>query len=316
MVPRVNVPSRLCVGAAAALLLTGCLEKVTDSPVPLDERFYASAPDDPGAAGGGGGGSGGGEAPFVDHEGETTLLTGSVKAPEAGPVQLDVMVPAPDAPGGVTRAGVLQLADVGTFELKVPIAITRLSLQTFQDLDGDGPSEMDPYTNVDVTLPAAAPVELVLVAGARGKPRGGGPAGAAPPGGGDGTPTAPDPAQPGAPGGDPGAGNSHGNDTLRFPDGPRVALKGTITASRTLPVILDVFQPDANARGGRSYLGRTTVSVGAFRVEVPRGIGPLELEAYQDLTGDSRSADDPSARTERPVDVGSVDTDAGTLAIP
>jgi hypothetical protein len=299
----------------ALLLLSACLERVTDQPVPLDERFYGSAPDEAGAGGGGGGGGGGGDVPFLGYEGETTRLTGSIQAPSPGPVQIDVMVPAPEAPGGVRRAGALQLADGQSFELDVPADLTRLQIQAFQDIDGDGPSEMDPYADVRLTLPAAQTVELVLVAGARGKPGGG-----APPNPGEGVaPGAPAPAAPGAPGGAEGGAapaGMHGNDTVRFPEGPRVRLTGTIVASRDLPVILDVFQPAPSAQGGRTYLGRATVAPGAFSLEVPRDFGPLELEAYQDLTGDSRSADDPAVRTERPVDVGGSDADAGTLTIP
>jgi hypothetical protein len=105
-------------------------------------------------------------------------------------------------------------------------------------------------------------------------------------------------------------------ETLVLPEGPRAALRGRITASRALPVILDVFSPDAQAPGGRIFRGRVVVAVGDVQVDVSRAWGSVEVEAYQDLTGDSRSNDDPVAAGNRPFDVSQGDAGGLVLAIP
>jgi hypothetical protein len=58
------------------------------------------------------------------------------------------------------------------------------------------------------------------------------------------------------------------------------------------------------------------VQVGEWSQELPAGFGAVEVEAYQDLTGDSRTGDDPSARTERPVTIGDADVAGVSLTIP
>lgn len=300
------------------LLLAGCLEKVTGQPVPLDPRFYAGRDDDggqgaPGDGGGGpGGGSpgdglggpgggaapGGGEAPWAGFDGDTWKLVGELLGEEDGEIQLDVNTPDPDAPGGQTRAGALRLPGPGSFELKVPTRVTEVRLQAFQDLDADGPDEDDPFAEATVAHTGDAPgsVTLALEKGARG--RAGGPGGGAPGGGGPaGTPSPPP-------------------DGLRFPDGPTVTISGVVTASRDLPVVLDFFHANGEGAGGRSYLGKKLVAVGAWSQEFPVGYGPVEVEAYQDITGDSRTGDDPSARLSRPAIVGESDIDGLELTIP
>jgi hypothetical protein len=77
-----------------------------------------------------------------------------------------------------------------------------------------------------------------------------------------------------------------------------VKITGTLRTTRRNVVLLDVFHSGTDAPGGRSYLGRVAVEPGAFSFEVSAALGKVELEAYQDLTGDSRSADDPVARTD------------------
>ncbi len=304
----------------SALLLIGCLERVTDEPEPLDPRYYAGADNDPG---GQGNPNGSGEAPFSGYEGATVRVLGTIESPGEGTIQIDVNVPDAKAPGGVSRVGAIHLPGTGDFEIDVPTDVKALDVQAFQDADGDGPSEQDPYAQVMVDLAAGAPAEpvvLKLVAGARGQPGAGGGAPGSPGGAPHGGPGGGAPGSPGgAPHGGPGGGAPGGGaDTLSFPgSGATVTLSGTITATRGLPVILDVFLTDAASPGGRRYLGRRMMaSAGPFELTPPRNVGKIELEAYQDLTGDSRSGDDPSARTAAPIEVGSADVRGLTLAIP
>lgn len=293
------------------LLVVGCLERVTGEDVPLDPRFYAGRQDgegQPSGPEGGGGGSagGGGEAPFAGYEGETWVLGGEVRGDEPIPVQIDVNEPDAAAPGGERRAGAIRLDAPGPFEVKVPKSITELRFQAFQDPTADGPDESDPFAEASLDLTEGPPTEfvLLLVKGARGQASGGGGAPGSPGGAG----------AAGSPGGAPTAPQR--DDGLTFPAGPTVTLTGTVVASRDLPVVLDFFRADGAGAGGRSYLGKRVVDAGVWTLEVPENYGAIEVEAYQDLTGDSRTGDDPAARMERAVPIAEADADAGTLTIP
>ena len=302
MVPRARVTHvgsamRVLVRAGALALLAGCLERVTDKPVPLDPRYYEGHDEGDAEAGNKEGASGGSE-PWADSDGARFELTGVVTSSADGPVQLDLGEPDASAPGGTKRAGVVQLEGPGPFTLKIPVTVKRLQFQAFQDPDSDGPSEQDPFAQAEIALNGKAPAEpltLALVAGARSMSGGPTPA---PPGapGGPGQPpgTPPNGGPPPGAGGAPGSGLS----TLPPQAAPTVTITGTLRTTRRNVVLLDVFQSGTDAPGGRSYLGRVAVEPGAFSFEVSAALGKVELEAYQDLTGDSRSADDPVARTD------------------
>ena len=288
------------------LLLSACLERATDAPVPLDPRFYEGHEEVGQTTGiheGEGAQGNGMRAPWADIEGEKRPIEVTVTAPGDDAVQVDVGEYDPSAASRTKRVGSVQLAGPGTLSLEVPVAVTKFSLQAFQDVAGDGPDDGDPFAQAEVDLSRgeAGAVTLALVKGARGQPSGNGGA----------------PGAPGGPGrGGGGGGGGSGMDTLVLPGGPRAALRGRITASRALPVILDVFSPDPQAPGGRIFRGRTILAVGDVQVEVSRSWGSVEVEAYQDLTGDSRSNDDPVASGNRPFDVSGGDAGGLVLAIP
>ncbi len=304
--------------ALLGVLLPGCLERVTGEAVPLDPRFYEGVrdgddqPQDPNAAGGGDA-----EGPWSGYEGETVLLRVEIVADGPGVVQIDVNEPDAEAPGGQRRAGALHLPIPETFELNVPTTVKVVRIQAFQDPNADGPGEDDPFAEVSVDLTKAPPeaVVLKLVVGARGSASG--------PGGGGG-------GSPGSPGGGPGGGGPEGvgpggsptgspappPNGLSFPEGPMVTVTGTVQVTRDLPVILDFWRADGTGQGGRTYLGKRMLDAGPFSQDFPVGYGPVEIEAYQDLTEDSRSGDDPAARLERPLVVGSEPVSGLILAIP
>lgn len=304
MVPRAtvnNVPSwtttRALARGVVLGLLAGCLERVTDKVVPLDPRYYEGHDEGDAEAGNTEGASGGSE-PWADSTDARFELTGVLTSAAEGPVQLDLGEPDSSAPGGTKRAGVLQLEGPGPFTLKVPVTVKKLQIQAFQDPDSDGPSEQDPFAQAEIALDGKAPAEpltLALVAGARslsGRPT------PAPPGA---------PGGPGqSPGGDPNGRPPSGGDgapggglsTLPPQTPPTVRVTGTLRSARDTTVLVDIFQAGTDAPGGRSYLGRVAVEPGAFTIVVSAALGTIELEAYQDLTGDSRSADDPVARTD------------------
>jgi hypothetical protein len=169
----------------------------------------------------------------------------------------------------------------------------------FQDPDSDGPSESDPFAEQAIDLSSGPPTEplvITLKAGGRGQ--------AAGPGGGGGG------------GGGPAGAPSPPPEGLTLPDGPTVTVSGTVTTSRDLPVILDFFHADGLGEGGRAYLGKRKIAAGDFTQAFPVGYGAVEIEAYQDLTGDSRTGDDPAARLEHALVIGQDDVSGVVLSIP
>ncbi len=294
---------------SALLALIGCLERVTGEDVPLDPRFLRDGQDERGGGEPDGGAPGAGaapsELPYSGYEGERITISGVVRSEMTVPVQLDVAELDADVPGGQRRVGVVQLAGPGDFEFSAPADVAALALQAFQDPDSDGPTDPDPFAAATVRIDGKTPekVELVLVAGARGQPGGGGGGGG---GGGDG----------GGGGGDGGGGGGGGGggvqgppagtgqpsappDGLSFPAGATVELTVRVVGTPKGTMILDFFKTDPTARGGRNFLGRRTVVGPEVVLAFPEGFGAIEIEGYDDLTGDQRSADDPVVRYDR-----------------
>ena len=297
----------------SALLLAGCLERVTGDDVPLDPRFYEGVKDGTGQAADPNAG-GTGDGAYVGYAGETIHVFGRVIGAGTDSVQIDINEFDASQPGGMRRAGALHLLVPGPFEIDVPKTVGRIHLQAFQDPMVDGPDEGDPFAEQVVDLEGEPPGELMLEL--KSGVRGGAGGGAAGPAGGRGD-QLPQPGQQsgpqqGAPGSAPPT-----RQGLNVPgDGPRVNVGGTVTVQRDLAVVLDFFQIDAAAPAGRSFLGKEIVRAGAWSVSFPAGFGVIEIEASQDLTGDSRTGDDPAVRTAKPVPVGDEDIGGIDLIVP
>lgn len=254
------------------LLLSACLERTTGEFVPLDARYTAGHDDPNGEAGADPNAGGTGDAAYHGYKGETVKVTGVVESSAPGAVQIDVNEPDPGAGGGQKRVGQIPLPEPGPFELDVPASLEKLYLQAFQDPQVDGPSEDDPFAMVEVAIGGRQPepLTIVLVKGARGKATGG-----------------PTPTGGGGPGDQPGA---------VFPDGPRVTLSGTVTASLPGPISIDFHQHTPDAPGGRTYLFKIQAESGKpWEQPFPEGYGPIEIEAYQDAKGDGPTPGDPRA---------------------
>ena len=249
-----------------------------------------------GAPGGGGPTPGGGvEAPWSTWTGSSTTFHATVVAPGTGEVQVDVNEPDPKAQGGQKRVGQVRLQGSGTLEFKVPSTVSSFRLEAFQDPGHDGPSETDPYAELTVkAAELSATPTLTLVAGARGQPAG--------PGEGEGAgaraPAAPPPEQ----------------DTM--PTGPAVKLSGKLNVKRAVPVIIDLFQPAEAAGKGRKHLYKLKPNGKTWSALVPQGIGPLEIDAYQDLSGDGPSGDDPQVHYSSPIVVKTTDLSDLDLTLP
>ena len=277
----------------------GCLEKVTGEAVPLDDRFTVQAT--PTTTGTDTGGPAHAEhehttvehkevpppQPFQEHEGERVTVSGSITSDVAGSVDLDVATVDDSVEGGLVREGKIILSGPGEFSITVPVGTGGMRLAGFQDLQSDGPTEDDPYAEIDVEVgtEAITGLTLALVKGARGSASGG-PEHQQhehqemPPGhGGDQSP--------------PPSGTPTATDPFDGIEGPRVKVSGTLVTSVDGTIDLDLFREDESAPGGRKLLGKLKRAPGPFEILVPAAIERLELDAFVDQTGDGPSGDDP-----------------------
>jgi len=108
--------------------------------------------------------------------------------------------------------------------------------------------------------------------------------------------------QPGAAGApDGGGGGGGGGMATPFSDheGDMVWVRGEIQAEEAMPVDLDVRVPDATAPGGVQGKGKILLEgPGPFELKVPKGLGQLELQAFQDPDTDGPSPGDPFAEVD------------------
>lgn len=215
-----------------------------------------------------------GVGPFANHRGAFVKVRGSVSSDDPAPVDIDVWVPDPIAPGGMRNQGKIVLLGPGKFSIRVPESLGKLVLEAFQDIDVDGPTQQDPFARVDLDVGATDTegVDLTLaLTGSRGEGSGGGGQAGPPPG---------DQQQP-------------------FADntGPTVTLSGVVRGTHHQVVFIDLRVPDPTAPGGMRQAGQLhLVSPGIFQVAVPQGIGALELEAFQDQDANGPDDDDPYGR--------------------
>lgn len=97
-------------------------------------------------------------------------------------------------------------------------------------------------------------------------------------------------------------------------EGEMVMVRGTITSSLEDPIDVDVRTPDATQEGGVRGHGKILLDTpGPFELAVPKGLGPLELQAFQDAGGDGPTADDPFAQAA--VNVGDSDLEGVVMVL-
>ena len=247
-------------------------DAVAGAPVPID-LSDVDEPVDPGGVG-----------PFANFQGARVKLRGTVKAQGDGPVDLDLWVEDPAAPGGMRNQGKVVLVSPGSFVLRVPKDAGRMAIEAYQDVDADGPTETDAFARLELKVGAADldDLALALVAtGARGAGVGGG-------GGGGQAPPADDVAP------------------FSTATGARVHLAGRVRGTHADAVTIDVRVPDSASPGGVRQEGRVHLAApGAFALEIPVGLGTLELEAFQDTDANGPDDDDPYGRVR--LDVGEAD---------
>jgi len=220
---------------------------------------------------------GGKSQPFSDFQGEWTLVRGEVRSTASGPLQVDFRVPDVEAPGGNRFLGRSMLPDIGAYQLQVPKDYGALVLEVFQDLASDGPTDDDPYVLLQLSVGDVDTLsqDIELVAGAR--------------------------SQPGVAGPDEPEASGIVQHTV-FSDLGKdpVRVSGTLSLAEGVGAVefidLDLFAPDSSAPGGRRYLGKLKFKSGPFSFQVPKGFGPLDLEAFGDLGSDGPTPGDPFGR--------------------
>lgn len=241
-------------------MLLGCLERVTGESVALDPRFTAGAPGsggavvqhDPNA---------GPATPFSERDGPTIVVRGEITGERPGPVDLDLLVPDPNGPGGVSQVGKILLDAPGPFELQVPAELGVLHLMAFQDVGEPGPSDQDPFAAISLKISdddVDAP-PLTLVVGAR--------SGA--------------------------VFSSARSSVFADHEGEWTTLWGLVVAPSDQGVGVDLRAPDPNSQTGDALLGREFLGApGPYELIVPRGYGPLTLQFSQDVAGDGPDPSD------------------------
>jgi len=245
--------------------LFACLERVTGLDRPLDSRFFNQ--DKVGGAEGSAP-----MTPFANHDGKTVLMSGDVTSRKSGPVDIDFLTPDANSEGGFENHGKLILKEPGVFELEVPYNLGDLTIHVFQDLEGDGPSDHDPFAQFDIRVGPEdiGDLSIELVPGARQDAQAnwqGEPTGSAVP--------------------------------FSDFDGEKVLLKGVIRSTVEMMIDVDFRTADTNAPGGMAGHGKLLVPrTGEFEVYVPKDLGYLEIQAFQDIDKDGPSTDDPFAQIE------------------
>ena len=113
--------------------------------------------------------------------------------------------------------------------------------------------------------------------------------------------------------GQPGIG---GGSSVPFSshDGDTVVVRGTIDSQLEDPIDIDVRTPDPTQEGGVKGHGKILLDEpGAFELRVPKNLGFLELQAFQDAGGDGPTPDDPFAQAS--VKVASSDVDGVEMVL-
>lgn len=87
-------------------------------------------------------------------------------------------------------------------------------------------------------------------------------------------------------------------------EGDLVEVSGNVVFDAVGSVDLDLWKIEPDAPGQRSHLGKIPLgAIGPFSLDVPKGFGALQIEAFRDVKGDGPSADDPFGQVA--CDVGS-----------
>ncbi|MBM74066.1 MAG: hypothetical protein CMK59_01590 [Proteobacteria bacterium] len=282
-----------------------CLERVTGEPVPLDERFYIVAEKAHGDPNKGDGRS----DPFASFDGDMIVLSGTVVSEnKTSGVDIDFRIPDPTAPGGMKGQGKLLLEQPGSFSLNIPKSLGELEIQAFQDLNADGPSGEDPFSQINLTV-GEEPISEITIDLKVGSRTGSGPIHQEIP---HVEKSGPDDALPGDPNSPSPDGNAPPKDEDPFSNvqGQRIVLSGELICNDCEDVDLDIFAPDQSQPGGRLFLGKIKKQGGAYELSIPADFGPIIIEAFIDSNNDGPGPGDwMGSYVDNPIQVGQANID-------
>ena len=78
----------------------------------------------------------------------------------------------------------------------------------------------------------------------------------------------------------------------------KVWIAGTVSSEDDMAIDIDIRVPDPSAPGGMAGKGKILLErPGDFKLAVPKDLGSLELQAFQDIDSDGPNASDPFAQT-------------------
>jgi len=78
----------------------------------------------------------------------------------------------------------------------------------------------------------------------------------------------------------------------------KVWVIGTVSSEDDMAIDIDIRVPDPSAPGGMAGKGKILLErPGEFKLAVPKDLGSLELQAFQDIDSDGPNASDPFAQT-------------------
>lgn len=98
--------------------------------------------------------------------------------------------------------------------------------------------------------------------------------------------------------GDPSKGDGS-SDPFASIDGEKVVVSGIVSCETMGSIDLDFRTPDPSAEGGMKGQGKLLLErPGVFSLEIPKGTGLVEIQAFQDIQGDGPSFDDPFAQVK------------------
>ncbi len=262
MASGIELKWRLLVGATALLVLpVMCLEKTTGVAGALDERFTVGEPEgaaliehDPDA---------GKVEPFGDlDEDDAVFIAGLLVSELEEPIDVDLLTADPTVDAGYIAQGKLQVDGPQEFSLRAPKGLGELKLLAFQDVDGNGPSDDDPFAGLTVLVgdEDVNGVILELVVGAYSE-----------------------------------FDLNGASSRTAFPDheGEWTLVSGTLSSPLEQTIAVDVLAP-ATDGDELAFLTKTQLDgPGAYEIALPRGLGPVTLQFFQDASGDGPDSTDP-----------------------
>lgn len=96
-----------------------------------------------------------------------------------------------------------------------------------------------------------------------------------------------------------GAGGGGASDPFSSYSGETIQISGEVFSEAQESIDIDFRIPDPTAQGGMAGQGKLLMEKpGTFSLAVPKNLGLLEIQAFQDLEGDGPTGDDPFAQLE------------------